>query len=155
MNIGNWPLVMLTIEHVIKHPRNHDQRAWRKRSALICESTRCIAGWLAYFAGWRDTDSNPDDKFWMPFDVERNGITLTIEQAALESLELDPEIYDDSSESDYATALTEDLFSADLDFDEILATIWQLSQADGVTLTPLIRSEMVRQGVISEQMAGF
>lgn len=146
MKIGNWPLLLLVIEHVIKHPDEYDQVSYRNRYAS-CGTTRCIAGWLAYFAGWRDTDENPRDSQFGYFTVEnRQGRIVSIERAALEALELDPEQFSGEYEHEDFAAL---LFSGELTFSEVLEVVRDLAKADGVTPTPLIIDEMLTRCIVT------
>lgn len=144
MKIGNWPLLLLAIEHAIKHPDEYDQSIWRRRR-LMCATTRCVAGWIAWFAGWRDTsDDNPNDYALGVFLVEKDHEVETVESAALRSLEIDPELNATQRED-----LTNSLFCGSLDLTDVLAAVRDLAKADGVIPTPLIIEEMLRLGVIS------
>jgi hypothetical protein len=146
MKIGNWPLLLLAIEHIIKHPSEYDQTSWYEE----CGSLRCVAGWIAFFAGYRDVvrrggtrfegvrlDSAPDSE-----------CPLQVEDAALAALELDPELYDEGS--DERNEFADSLFGGALSLSDILTTVRDLAKADGVTPTPLIIEEMTRYGIISE-----
>lgn len=156
MRIGNWPLVMLALEHIIKHADEYNQLRWRSS----CGSVRCLGGWIAFFAGWRDalTYSGKDPESFFN-GVNRTGNpadlpTIPIAEAALRSLELDPEIYgtefEEFERSSAMSVLACSLFGAGLEFPDILATVRDLMKADGVTPTPLIEMEMEKAGVTSE-----
>lgn len=155
MRIGNWPLVMLVLEHVIKHPAEYSQSTWGKRTG--CGTTRCIAGWLAHFAGYRDhTEQFPSDLIFAVEDAKGNEVS--IERAALRSMELDPEVYgripltrdgEDDDLWEEAEALASTLFSGSMPFSLILDTFYDLAQRDGVTLTPVITDALRAEGVIA------
>lgn len=149
MRIGNWPLLMLAIEHAIKHKDNYDQLKWTQD----CGCVRCLAGWIAFFAGWQSvSDDDPNvvtSPLWMG-----GSVTVHIEDAALTALELDPEFYGteirEEDRSPEMTALAADLFGGYLTFELILETVRDLAKADGVTPTPLIVEEMLRAGILSK-----
>lgn len=155
MRIGNWPLLLLALEHAIKHKAMYDQLKWSRE----CGAVRCLAGWIAFFAGWRDLpeDSNKD---WVESPGYMDERFCHIEDAALLSLELDPEYYGTEVREDYDEGnggrspemqqLANDLFGGGLSFEEILETVRDLAKADGVTPTPLIVEEMLAAGIVSE-----
>lgn len=134
MRIGNWPLLLLVIEHVIRHPEEYDQSTWRGRGT--CGTTRCIAGWIAFWGGWADVECASGVA---AVSHLTHGITST-EQAALAALELDPDL----DPEDVASRL----FNGDRTFEDVLAAVWDFARADGVTPTPLIMAELTRQGII-------
>ena len=160
MRIGNWPLVMLVLEHVIKHPDEYYQGNWGQRRE--CGTTRCIAGWLAFFAGYRDYEERwPTKLILRVTDPLAPTRPLSVERAALDAMELTPETYgvipltepdDDEDEHDLweeAEELASELFSGGMAFSSILETFYELAQRDGVTFTPLIQAELMNQGVIA------
>jgi hypothetical protein len=154
MRIGNWPLFMLAVEYIIRHPEHHMQHKWRSP----CGTFRCLAGWIAFFGGYRDVfEDGPRDRF---VGVRLEGLTaesdiLSVEEAALKALELDPEIYGeaaDTSERDWSMdEFANALFSGSLDLADILAVVRDLAKADGVTPTPIIVDEMVLCGIVSKE----
>lgn len=154
MRIGNWPLVMLALEHIIKHADQYNQGNWRSD----CGSIRCFGGWLAYFAGWRDVNQySAEDPYF--YGVNRTGRMedggmRPICEAALLSLELDPEFYgEDVNDFDMESEmqdLVDDLFASHRSFSDILFFVRDLMKADGVTPTPLIEKEMRQLGVLPE-----
>ena len=145
MKIGNWPLMLLALEHIIKHPEQHDQTSWYG----ACGSLRCVAGWIAFFAGYRDVKQGPARFVGVLRDSDPPGdYPLDVELAALTALELDPELYPAGSREE--DALSNSLFHGALSLTDILETVRDLAKADGVTPTPLIIEEMTRYGIISE-----
>lgn len=158
MRIGNWPLVMLAIEWIIKHPDEHSQSFYRMYveandgcgDSDCCEPTdartvRCLADWIAYFA--RYTDISRTD-----YVLDANDEAVLIETAAMIALELDPEIYGtDFREGHYngeARSLSARLFDGMLTWDNVVEEIRDLAAADGVTPTPLIVADMVSRGLV-------
>lgn len=152
MKIGNWPLMLLALEHIIKHPEQYDQTNWRS----TCGTFRCLAGWIAFFAGYRDIE-------WYRSDIRRHTVRLTgpnaddelvsTEHAALTALELDPDIYtmnEFGPTNSEAEDLANGLFGGSRDLTDILETVRDLAKADGVTPTPLIIEEMLTRGIVSE-----
>lgn len=155
MRIGNWPLVMLALEHIIKHAEQYRQSTWRSD----CGSFRCVAGWIAHFAGWRDVIEDDDTIHGFFLGVSRtgretDGVVFEIEEAALMALELDPEIYGTEvgidARSEYMDDLASALFGGYQSLPAILETVLDLMKADGVTPTPLIEAEMKSAGVLSD-----
>lgn len=157
MRIGNWPLVMLAVEWIIKHPDEHSQAFYRMYveanegcgNSECCEPTesrtvRCLAGWIAYFA--RYTDITRTD-----YVLDANDEAVLIETAAMIALELDPEIYGtDFREAHYspeALDLSQRLFDGMLTWDDVLGELWDLAAADDVVFTPLIADYMIERGV--------
>lgn len=153
MRIGNWPLLMLAVEHIIKHPDLHDQTKWTS----TCGTYRCLAGWIAAFGGYRDVWYRNDPTTGAPRGVRLEGLTsfhdiLDHETAALEALELDPGIYGEPNiedRTDEAESLATSLFEGNLQLPDILEAVRDLARADGVTPTPLIVEKMQEHGVIS------
>lgn len=153
MRIGNWPLSMLALEHIIKHAEQYEQGKWRSE----CGSRRCYAGWIAYFAGYRDVMMYDDPKSLM-LGVNRTGRYadgyIQIEDAALSALELDLEYYGEAvgenGRSSEMERLANLLFAGHREFGDLLAVILDLMKADGVTPTPLIEAEMKSAGVLSD-----
>lgn len=143
MKIGNWPLMMMVIEYVIKHPTEYDQSVWRRfidkrdpktDEISVCGSVRCIAGWSAAFGGWQDV---PGSLEWLTL-IGPGGIELrqaSTEEAALDSLGVDLE---------YRDRVATDLFDGDLTFQDVLERVLEYANADGVTLTPAILAEAER-----------
>lgn len=136
MRIGNWPLLLLALEHVIRHPEEYDQSTWRGQGS--CGTTRCIAGWVAFWSGWADVQCTASTAVEHP----RHGM-MTTEAAALNALELDPDL----DPEDVASAL----FNGDRTFEDVLQAVWDFARADGVTPTPLIMAELVRHGIIEKE----
>jgi hypothetical protein len=147
MRIGNWPLMLLALEHIIKHPDQYDQSNWRS----ACGTFRCLAGWIAFFAGYRDLETeNSHIVLFTGPDVDDE--PLSTENAALTALELDPDIYTMNKfgpSNDASEELASDLFAGHLDLTEILTVVRDLAKADGVTPTPLIIEEMLRLGIVT------
>lgn len=152
MRIGNWPLVLLAVEHAIKHPDEYEQEFYSYTTkifsleGIFCRTTRCLAGWMAWFSGWRQTQGDM---------VIRDDMEVHVERAALLSMELDPEVYGDvmAYNSRYSEELTElghRLFDGNAAWSDILEFVHDLAKADGVTPTPLIIEEMTRLGIISD-----
>lgn len=149
MRIGNWPLLLLALEHIIKHRDMYEQMRWISH----CGTTRCLAGWIVFFAGWRS--ENNDTRHWVTSPTWMGGtVTVHVEDAALISLELDPQVYgteiSDDDRSVEMTALAADLFGGGLTFELILETVRDLAKADGVTPTPLIVEQMLTAGILSK-----
>ncbi len=153
MRIGNWPLLLLALEHAIKHKDMYDQLKW----VQDCGAVRCLAGWIAFFGGWQD-DPILEGRVNAPaFLPEQN---LHIEDAALLSLELDPEYYGTEVRDDYEGTgngrkaemqqLANDLFGGGNSFQEILEVVADLARIDGVTPTPLVIEEMLTAGIVSK-----
>lgn len=147
MRIGNWPLMLLALEHIIKHPDQYDQSNWRS----ACGTFRCLAGWIAFFAGYRDLDSdNSHIVLFTGPDVDDE--PLRTENAALAALELDPDIYTLNKfgpANDASEELARELFAGHRDLTDILEFVRDLAKADGVTPTPLIIEEMLRLGIVT------
>jgi hypothetical protein len=149
MRIGNWPLLLLAVEHIIKHKDQHDQARWRSD----CGSFRCLAGWIAWFAGYRDIMAAGTTRF---IGVALDGdapSAMPVEHAALAALELDPEIYGaDVTEDRWSEmeSLADDLFAGNHTLVDILTVIRDLAKTDGVTPTPVIVEEMLSVGILSK-----
>lgn len=154
MRIGNWPLLMLALEHIIKHAEQYRQVKWRSD----CGAFRCLAGWIAFFGGWRDVtaDNQADGHFYGVNRTGRHsdGDIIEIEDAALTALELDPEYYGtdipEQVRSTEMERLANLLFAGHREFPDILGVVKDLMKADGVTPTPLIEMEMKSAGVLSD-----
>lgn len=148
MKVGNWPLLMLALEHVIKHRDMYDQHHW----VSDCGAVRCLAGWVAFFGGWRTVPGHDDGWVCAPAFLPTREVHL--EDAALISLELDPAIYGtevaDEIRSDAMREFADSLFAGNMAFNEILGEVLDLMKADGVTPTPLIEAEMKSAGVLSD-----
>lgn len=155
-HIGNWPLLMLAIEHILKHPEAYEQSEYRSE----CGSHRCVAGWIAFFGGWRDVVTGSNG--WGSFQGVRleGGPTepLSIEQAALFALELNRNFYGEvpaCSARDYPdVALDEnlreftfDLFGGNLELFAVLSKVDEMAIVDGVTVTPVIEAAMTALSV--------
>lgn len=145
MRIGNWPLMMLAIEHVIRHPEEYDQSTWRGRGA--CGTTRCIAGWIAYWAGWADIAGAESETAYAGVHHLVHGYE-SVEAAALKSLEMDPELPPELVEE-----FCSRMFNGDLPFEAVLENLLDYARADGVTLTPVIMAELTRHGIIEKDAA--
>lgn len=168
MKIGNWFLVWMTLEHILTHPDEHNQAYWWLPESPLpedelcgddlcetcygtptCATTRCLAGWLSWFSGWR-----PYPEHELSHMVERDGVIVHVEDSALMALDLDPWIFgDDFNEDDRSPEMTElaqSLFVWELTVDNILAEIRDLARADGVTPTPTIINHMTARGVITD-----
>lgn len=136
MRLGNWPLLLLVLEYVIKHPEEYDQKQWRDHSS--CGTVRCIAGWAAFFAGYEEAQGlGRSDTV-----RDRTGALLTTEEAAVAAL--------DFAEA-YVTEMADGLFEGNLTFDDVLGYVRDLAHTDGVTPTPLVVAEMRTRGVITEK----
>ena len=150
MRIGNWPLLLLAIEHAIKHKENYDQLKWVRD----CGAVRCLAGWIAYFAGWRGEGGKEDESWVISPSWMGGSVSVHIEDAALISLELDEETYGtEIGEDDRSTEMNElaaSLFNGGLSFELVLEAVRDLAKADGVTPTPLIVEEMLTAGILSK-----
>lgn len=164
MRVGNWPLLLLALEHVIKHAEQYRQGTWRSD----CGTFRCLAGWIAYFAGYRDVLDKPGDPkshFYgvtaghIPVDANGNlticpDPILPVEDAALLALDLDQEVFGMDVDEDHRIPEMEDfandLFAGGLDMVDILTVVRDLAKADGVTPTPLIVEEMLTAGILSK-----
>lgn len=148
MRVGNWPLLMLALEHVIKHRDMYDQGDW----VSDCGAVRCLAGWVAFFGGWRTVPGYDDGWVCAPAFLPTREVHL--EDAALISLELNPDIYGTEVDAHGRWQEMEDfadsLFLGSLAFIKILAAVLDLMKADGVTPTPLIQAEMKSAGVLSD-----
>lgn len=46
-NVGNWPLLIKTVQHIIDLPEAWNQGTW----VSPCGTHRCVAGWAAEFGG--------------------------------------------------------------------------------------------------------
>jgi hypothetical protein len=137
MRIGNWPLFLLVLEYVIKHPDEYDQTQWRT-DGTRCGTVRCIAGWAAYFAGYQEVhDGDRNDMV-----VDRLHNLMSTESAAVEAL--------DFAEA-YVSEMADHLFEGNLTFDDVLGYVRDLARTDGVTPTPLVVAEMRTRGVITEK----
>lgn len=141
MKIGNWPLLLLALEHVYKHPELYDQASWRGWSS--CRTTRCIAGWIAKFAGYRDPLSGNNVQVITPEGDDSDYTSWRyVDTAALDALELDP------SRLGVRKEISDRLFDGALHWREILEAVRDFAEADGVTPTPLLVSEMYDAGLI-------
>lgn len=149
MRIGNWPLILLALEHIIKHREMYDQGHW----VQDCGAIRCLAGWVAFFGGWRSSGERGDDA-WVSAPAFLPERQMHIEDAALISLELNPEIYGTEVHDDLRSTemwdLARGLFDGGRDLTEILETVLDLMKLDGITPTPLIEMEMKSAGVLSD-----
>lgn len=47
--VGNWPLLIKTIKHIIKHPETWRQSSW----ISDCGTFACVAGWAAQLGGMK------------------------------------------------------------------------------------------------------
>lgn len=154
MKIGNWPLMMLALEHIIKHADQYDQGEWLSD----CGSRRCFGGWITYFAGWRDviSDNKPEGVFYgvTRTDWNNDRAPIWVDDAALQSLELNLEIYGEPTDaierSPKMQDLARSLFGEHREFEEILSVVLDLMKEDGVTPTPLIAAEMRSTGILSD-----
>jgi|SRR5690606_373450 len=53
--VGNWDLMWKTLRQAYEHPDTYDQSWWwHTKEASSCGTTRCIAGWAAYFGGYHE-----------------------------------------------------------------------------------------------------
>lgn len=163
MKIGNWPLVMLAVEWIIKNPKLHSQGVYRMHvdtnegcgNSECCEyqegyTVRCLAGWIAFFARYRDISRT--DYVLLPDSDD----AVLIETAAMTALELDPEIFgtDFERQDKYTTdaiEISQMLFDGLLAWDDVLGYVFDLAAGDGVTLTPVITAELDRLGVHSTE----
>lgn len=147
MRIGNWPLILMALEHIIKHPDLHRQCHWRSD----CGTYRCLAGWIALFAGYQDVPGTVDDSVVRLAGLTSNADIIGVEDAALTALELDHDIY---GQVCTRTAMMDDfaqsLFNGDLDIVDILTVVRDLARADGVTPTPIIVEKMLSTGIVSK-----
>lgn len=135
MRIKNWPPLVRTLEHIITHPDQHDQRTYRRVEDNV--TARCVAGWLAYFAGYTDDTA---DYGWLCQDPA--GERFHIETAAMISLGFQS---DDDSDDYYDISAA--LFEEDQELDDILNFVDGLAQDDGIDLTPLIVDAMTKAGI--------
>jgi hypothetical protein len=158
--IGNWPLLIQTVEHIIFNPNTYDQTVWSRWSRQRGTS-RCLAGWLAHLDGWREIVSNdvPGDTTWA-FRVTKQGVFLDIPAAALLALDVDPARYgyvldqvdqfgdwDEDRACPELVDLASLLFGGAYGFADVLDTVSWLAYKDGVTLSPVIVSTMFENGV--------
>lgn len=133
MKIGNWPLLMMAIEHIIQYPETYNQTDWR------CGTQRCLAGWIAQLSGgvWEGETGDSIWAYGVPHLPEFLGGS---EDIAIQALRLDPSVYlDDFSRS---------LFEGDLDWESVLWSVLEYANEDGVTLTPMITTELTERGLI-------
>lgn len=158
MRIGNWPVLIAAVEMAIRDPKLYDQAVWAR--VTECGTVRCIAGWIAHFGGWVDdaplTSIHSVDVYTVSNSAHRNCV---IEHAALLSLDLDPEYYGEVRPVDFGTWMDGATFSGEVEmlayrlfgggrhFWEILETVRDLAEADGVTLPDVIVSEMRKRGI--------
>jgi hypothetical protein len=155
MKIQNWPLLLLAIEHIIRHADQYDQGSWRSD----CGTYRCLAGWVAFFAGWRDvTSSNVPNGYFLGLNRtgrDDDSLLVQVEDAALMALELDTDIFGTSTDEEFRyTAMSDfadSLFAGGLDMLDILSAVRDLAKADGVTPTPLIIEEMLSYGIVNNR----
>ena len=164
MRIGNWPLVMMAVEWIIRNPNLYDQSIYRTRfestggcgNSECClprgsYTARCVAGWIAFFARYRDIPRT--DYVLMPDSDDQ----VLIETAALMAMDLDPEIYGRGGElveglyNQTTKDLTIHLFDWAMSWDDILGTLRDLMKADGVVPTPVILEEMLTKGVVTDE----
>ena len=139
MRIGNWPLLLLILEYVIKHPDEYDQKQWRSTDLPRCGTVRCIAGWAAFFSGYEEVVGlGRSDLVRNP----RNGELMSTEDAAVAVL--------DFAEA-YVTDMSDGLFEGSLTFDDVLGYVRDLAKTDGVTPTPIVVAEMRTRGIITEK----
>lgn len=131
MYIKNWDLLWRVLEHVIKTPGGYDQTNWRSS----CGTTRCIAGWAAELAGYRDRVDR------VCTVIGTDGVQVGADIAALTALDAPAHHYE------YIDLL---LFSGGLSMGEVLDNVRYLAKEDGVTPSPLVLDEMLRIGVIEE-----
>lgn len=144
MRIGNWYLLELVLEHIIKNPADYNQTSWS------CGSQRCIAGWIADMAGYQFISSGTVVPNYVKLTIEDDGdisndvwdLSAEVETVALKMLEIDPETDTD----DVANML----FLGTLSWPEVLTGVYVLAQADERFLSETIMDEMRRVGVVAE-----
>jgi hypothetical protein len=135
VNIPNWPLLTQAIEYIIDHPDKYDQSQWR------CESTRCVAGWIAEFSGgtWY---ANYSALIWPKgADQEDEDNLQEADQCAIEALGVEYDITDSESVSEMISGW---LFGGSLSWPQVLNGLTRLAEEDGVTLSPKIQAEIAR-----------
>lgn len=136
--INNWPTMWAALTHIITHPEDHDQTTWRNE----CGTTRCVAGWIAYMAGYRDVDPAHDDGATRLHLVNPPvGEETDVEEAALTVLGVD------HSYLEYVSSM---LFNGDLSLTDILVSVRILARSDGVTPPQVVIDKMLSIGVINE-----
>lgn len=138
MTIRDWPLLNLALEWVILHPEQYDQTQYRIEGVGPCGTQRCIAGWIAFFAGWNDV---PKTGLYV---VNESGVKSTIERAALNALGVES-----ANVTRDRVAVT--LFSEELTFADVLDAVHRFALEDEVIPTPLIIETMYDHNVISER----
>lgn len=156
--IGNWPLLEKAIEHIIDDPSHYWQGQWRytlpespkgftrsmefdMADAGKCGTTRCVAGWVAYLAGYTDCADPSDRVYVMPPGSTPADDGVPIVRAALTALGVD-------ADSDVAARnLRHRLFAGRLPWGEILDNLLYMADHDGYELSDKIRREMEVQGV--------
>lgn len=93
-HIGNYTLLFSTLKHIEDNFESWYQGAWCKiypdNAGTACKTVRCVAGWIAHFAGWIEIRPEGDRTFR---DATKDGETTRIEIAALQALGLNPERY--------------------------------------------------------------
>jgi hypothetical protein len=150
MKIGNWPLLLLALEHAEKHPDEYNQSSWRG-SYEGCGTTRCVAGWIAKFAGYTDISHDTVQVCVPGGDESDYSDWRYVDEAALTALELD--LVDEDEPRNCRTLreeLEDNLFDGSLSWSDVLTTVADLARADGVTPTPVLLAAMRREGVIDE-----
>lgn len=151
MRITNWPLLMQVMEYVIEHPEHYTQTSYH------CGSQRCIAGWTVHFDLWVD---NPEDQAYvLPkgsvlADMHYEAISLAevdIEYAAAQSLGVIEDYAPADSDEELLTEqLNEMLFSAYLEWPEILRNVRELAMENDEALTIPVVREMRLHGIAWE-----
>lgn len=82
-------------DYITEHPDQHDQESFQN----ACGTTRCIAGWAAYFEGYRPISgdygrawSRDGDGRTPPEDIGRSVLGLSLEEADRIFYEMDESI---------------------------------------------------------------
>lgn len=144
MLITNWPLLFRAVHHIITHPDEYDQTLWRAQST--CNSTRCVAGWVAHFAHYQDVPDTTclvvathagEHAAMETYRYEDIRWVLSTEDAALNALGVNPQ------QRERVAAL----FSGHYSWEDVLEVLAALAEEDRVVLPDIIAQEMDHYGV--------
>jgi len=156
MDIGNWPLVFTALDHVILYPDEYDQTHWYCRSS--CDTFRCLAGWIAWFAGYRDVFDGVGNHRGVAIEGE---FRMHVELAALTAMNLNPEIFGELDADcvfgsrhhiipEPMIDLSSRLFEGNLSLRDILIEVRNMAKNDGVVPTPVTLEAMRDHGIVEK-----
>lgn len=146
--ITNWPLLFEAVEYIATHPDEYDQLTWRTINA--CDTTRCVAGWVAHLAGYQDIGTvgsmvlarEPDEfDAWVCHIADGTRMeVLDIGDAALNALGVNPP-------DRYDSPVFTELFNGDASWRRVLEVLAELAQHDGVEIPEAVAAEMARHHI--------